>query len=149
MTDFTPGAIPARFSKCNKCGARWPSAPPGVIHKCQCSGGMCYPEDPTTSLPEPAEELAPAEPRALERSIAELEAFEREGKTLYEVENEVSFLESVALCLHELKRLRALDGNEFVPAYSAVETAKHYAELPHVSAEDIERIAAIVKGEAK
>lgn len=53
--------------------------------------------------------LAPAAAHALERAIAELEAFERDGTTLSEIENEVSFVESVALCLHELKRLRAAD----------------------------------------
>ncbi len=50
---------------------------------------------------------APAALHALERAIAELEAFERDGTILSEVENEVGFTESVALCLHELKRLRA------------------------------------------
>lgn len=52
-------------------------------------------------------DLAPAAPRALDQAIAELEAFERDGTILSEVENEVSFTEIVALCLHELKRLRA------------------------------------------
>lgn len=52
-------------------------------------------------------DLAPAAPSALERAIAELETFERDGTILCEIENEVSFTESIALCLHELKRLRA------------------------------------------
>lgn len=33
------------MSKCDRCGARFPSAPVGTIHKCQCSGGMMVPED--------------------------------------------------------------------------------------------------------
>ncbi|WP_139809982.1 hypothetical protein [Sphingomonas azotifigens] len=51
--------------------------------------------------------LAPAEQSALAASIAELEAFERDGTLLDEIENWASFGESVMLCLHELKRLRA------------------------------------------
>jgi hypothetical protein len=31
-------------SVCDKCGAEWPSAPLGTIHKCQCSGGYCHPK---------------------------------------------------------------------------------------------------------
>ena len=50
---------------------------------------------------------APANPTALEAAIANLEAFDRDGTILSEVENEVAFTENVALCLHELKRLRA------------------------------------------
>lgn len=50
--------------------------------------------------------LAPAEPTALEFSIATIEAWERSGEHLAEIENEVAFSESVCLCLHELKRLR-------------------------------------------
>lgn len=52
---------------------------------------------------------APANPAALDAAIANLEAFERDGTILSEVENEVAFTENVALCLHELKRLRAVD----------------------------------------
>lgn len=30
------------ISACNRCGAQYPSAPPGFIHKCgKCSGGYC------------------------------------------------------------------------------------------------------------
>lgn len=46
----------------------------------------------------------PADPRALRLSIAELER--AEGLCLHEIENEVSYLESVDLVLHEVKRLR-------------------------------------------
>lgn len=54
-----------------------------------------------------AADLAPVEPGALEQSIAELEAFERDGTLLDEIDNWTSFGENVMLCLHELKRLRA------------------------------------------
>jgi hypothetical protein len=31
-------------SECNKCRARYPSAPAGTLHKCgRCSGGICSP----------------------------------------------------------------------------------------------------------
>lgn len=49
----------------------------------------------------------PADPSALTASIAELEAFERDGMLLDEIANWAGFAESVMLCLHELKRLRA------------------------------------------
>lgn len=43
------------LSKCNKCGRYYPSAPPGVVHKCgQCRGGMCSPVEPAASPPAPA-----------------------------------------------------------------------------------------------
>lgn len=51
--------------------------------------------------------MYPANKVALERSIAEIEAFDAAGITLSEVENEVSFTEGLMLVLHELKRLRA------------------------------------------
>jgi hypothetical protein len=59
-----------------------------------------------------AGEVYPANSSALERSIAELDAFERDCTILCEVENEVSFTESLALCLHELKRLRSASPTE-------------------------------------
>lgn len=31
---------PVQMSRCDRCGAEYPSAAPGVIHKCTCSGGM-------------------------------------------------------------------------------------------------------------
>lgn len=32
------------ISACNKCGAQYPSAPAGTVHKCgRCSGGYCSP----------------------------------------------------------------------------------------------------------
>ena len=44
------------LSKCNKCGRHYPSAPPGVVHKCgQCRGGMCSPVEPAASPPAPAD----------------------------------------------------------------------------------------------
>lgn len=46
----------AGLSKCNKCGRYYPSAPPGVVHKCgQCRGGMCSPVEPAASSPVPAD----------------------------------------------------------------------------------------------
>lgn len=156
MSEFTPGPM----SKCNKCGARWPSAPPGVVHKCQCSGGMCYPESPTTSLPEPAEEGSTDTNRPctfgqflkLARHNAGLSLRAVEEATGKEVSNAyLCQLESGKIknpsprIFHALSMALAVpyetlmqqagyvpatsDGNEFVPAYSAVETAKHYAEL--------------------
>lgn len=43
----TPEDAPQQsMSKCSKCGARYPSAPAGNVHKCgQCSGGYCQRED--------------------------------------------------------------------------------------------------------
>jgi hypothetical protein len=38
-------------SVCDKCGAVWPSAPAGYVHKCgKCSGGRCYPSTRTATL---------------------------------------------------------------------------------------------------
>lgn len=34
------------MSTCNKCGARYPSAPAYLIHKCHCDGGMMIRDDP-------------------------------------------------------------------------------------------------------
>jgi NTP pyrophosphatase (non-canonical NTP hydrolase) len=70
---------------------------------------------------------APAAPHALERAIAELDAFERDGTILSEVENEVSFIESVALCLHELKRLRAAPREDFLTQLRRVNGERYAA----------------------
>lgn len=33
-----------KISRCTACGEEYPSAPPGVVHKCgKCSGGICQP----------------------------------------------------------------------------------------------------------
>lgn len=40
----TPPTSQSGVSRCDQCGAEYPSAPKGVIHKCgKCSGGMCKP----------------------------------------------------------------------------------------------------------
>ncbi|MBB3771568.1 hypothetical protein FHS55_002167 [Angulomicrobium tetraedrale] len=49
----------------------------------------------------------PVQPQALEKSIAELDGFLDRGEALGDVEDEVSFTESIALVLHELNRLKA------------------------------------------
>lgn len=54
----------------------------------------------------------PVEPAALTAAIADLEAIDKRGLFLSEIENEVAFTESVLLCLHELKRLRANEGRQ-------------------------------------
>lgn len=51
--------------------------------------------------------VGPANPIALDAAIAELEAFERDGTILDEIDDWAGFCECVMLCLGELKRLRA------------------------------------------
>lgn len=51
--------------------------------------------------------VGPAEPTALDAAIAELEAFDRDGTILEEIDDWAGFCECVLLCLGELKRLRA------------------------------------------
>lgn len=63
---------------------------------------------PTTTV-EKARALLPVNPVALQSSMRELEHWLESGQTLSEVENEVSFSESIALVLHELNRVRAID----------------------------------------
>jgi dihydrofolate reductase (trimethoprim resistance protein) len=61
------------MSTCNKCGRQFPSAPQGVIHKCQCSGGMMV---PNVSAPAPrqhrelAESFSPQQIHAVAQAIA-------------------------------------------------------------------------------
>lgn len=74
----------------------------------------------------------PANVGSLERSIAELDAFERGGMMLCEVENEVSFTESLALCLHELKRLRALTARQDAATDAGVERPSDKDLEPHL-----------------
>ena len=54
--------------------------------------------------------LSPVAAHALEQSVAELDAWLGGECLIADIENEVSFSESVALVLHELKRLKA-DGS--------------------------------------
>ncbi len=44
----------SNMSTCNKCGRKYPSAPSGVIYKCQCSGGYMVP-DTSEALTAPKE----------------------------------------------------------------------------------------------
>ena len=56
--------------------------------------------------------LAPFNEVALSASIAQLDDWFESGRQLDEVENEVEFSENIGAVLHELKRLRANDGDQ-------------------------------------
>ncbi len=77
----------------------------------------------------------PADPRALRLSIEELAR--AEGLCLYEIENEVSYLESVDLVLHEVKRLRwrpiatAPTDGTIVLGYGPHQMRGHYIDAVH------------------
>lgn len=63
------------MSTCNKCGRKYPSAPSGVIHKCQCSGGYMVPDSPE-ALTAPNEDAVAAYNSALiEKAVKSLRQY--------------------------------------------------------------------------
>jgi len=93
-----------------------------------------YQRRPTTSLPEPAEEGKP-EPFGywVEQKYADPVLLRKPAYI-----PEPSDLRTVTPLY-----AKPIEGNEFVPAYSAVETAKHYAELAGMVA-----VTPVTRGEA-